>query len=146
MAYVTQTDVERAAGGAAKLAQLTDLDADGAVDALVLSETIADASRWIDSYVQRRHAVPLTEPVPAIVRRFCAQEVVYLLKRPRGAVDTQDQEDHDELLLWLRGVSEGSVSLGVDPPPTHSSSVRPESGDREDVDSAATRDTLKGLW
>lgn len=146
MAYVTQADVERAAGGAAKLAQLADLDADGAVDALVLSETIADASRWMDSYIQRRHAVPLTEPVPDIVRRFCAQETVYLLKRPRGAVDQQDQDAHDELLRWLEGIAQGSVSLSVDPPPTHSSSVRPESGDRSDVDSAATRDSLKGLW
>lgn len=144
-AYATQTDLERAAGGADRLVQLADLDANGAGDAAVLSAVIADVERWIDSYLQRRYAVPLAT-VPEVIRRLCAEESVYQLKAGRSAVDQQAQARHEENLRWLEQVAAGAVAPGVDPPPPKSTSVQPESGDRSEVAGAVTRASTEGFW
>ena len=150
-AYCTQTDVEHAAGGAAKLLALADQDGDGVLDAVLLADAINDAERWIDSYIQRRYSVPL-DTVPDIVRRVCSAETVYILKDARDAVDSRAQSTHDEHRDWLEGVSYSRISLGVDPGPAKSSAVAAQVGNRssntdDDGDSiVVTRESLKGFW
>jgi phage gp36-like protein len=149
--YCSQSDLERAAGGAAKLVQLADLDADGTADATVLAEAINDASRWIDGYLARRYEVPLDEPSD-VIRRVTADVAVYILKDNRDCLDDRAQVKYDQHRDWLEGVSEGRINPGVDPPPAKSSAVTATTGDRStltDSDGDATtvtRESLKGFW
>lgn len=149
MAYATQTDVENAAGGAAKLIELADWDADGSVDAAVLTDAIAAADEWINSYAQRRYDVPFAT-TPDIVRRFAAQEAVYRLRLGRNALTDADQVRHEELREWLDNLARGIVSVGVDPEPAASDAHVAQESDREtDIDSdegKISRESLKGFW
>lgn len=144
--YATQSDLEPAAGGAAKLVQLSDHDGDGAVDSAVIAKAINDSSRWIDSYLARRYAVPLEEPSD-IITRITAEEAVYILKDQRDAVDDRAQARHDQNIEWLDGVSTGRINPGVDPGPPKSAAVAAVAASRDSNDPAAvTRNSLRGLW
>lgn len=146
MAYCTQTDVQNAAGGAERLRALVDWDGDTAVDAEPIAQAIADADAWINSYVARKRAVPLS-PAPDIVRLTSAREAVYLLKQARGmAVTEDDKTNHEERERWLEGVAAGKISLGVDPSPAPSTANAAEYGERESSDDDAfARDSFGGF-
>jgi len=144
VAYVTQADIERAAGGSDRLLELADLDADGSLDSL--TERINDVERWIDSFLEKRHTVPLTDPVPKVIRMVAAQEVVYQLKVARDAVTQRWQDTHDANQDWLEGVSYGRIGIGLTLPAKQATPDIAEVGDRDDVDGAITRDDMKGLW
>ncbi len=47
MAYASSDDVQRAAGGAEKLKQLTDLQSSGEVDAVTVTEAVEEAESMI---------------------------------------------------------------------------------------------------
>lgn len=147
MAYVTQADVEHAAGGAAKLIELADHDKDGVIDAAVYTKAVNDAERWIDSFLEGRFAdqVPLAEPVPDVIRRVCAQEVVYVLRDGRQAVDQRTQDRHLANEEWLNGVSQGRIGIGL-ARKAKSTVTAAEVGDRSDVDGALTRSSTEGFW
>lgn len=131
MAYCTQTDVEFAAGGVTRFKELTDFDGDGSVDAAVVAALIDEAARWMDSYIAKRHAVPL-ETVPSTVKVACAREVVYRFKESRDTLSELDQDNHTERVEWLTAIAGGSITLGVDPLPTKSALVGVETGDASD--------------
>ena len=145
MAYVSQSDVERAAGGPDRLVELADIDEDNAIDAAVLADAIEEAQGWIDSYLEQRHPVPLDEPVPAQVRRLCAQEVVFILKRGRQAIDDATQQQHEENTEWLRDAARGHRGIGLDQEARQTTPVKAEAGDRSDVTGAVTRTTMEGF-
>ena len=141
MAYCTVTDVELAAGGSERLVELADVEDDGALNFTALAAAIASSDAWIDSYLQRRHAVPLAS-VPERVKRFSAQETIYVLKQARNAVTDEDKEQHDERREWLVDVSKGVASVGVDPAPTKSTAIVPEVLERSS-DEAISRASLE---
>jgi phage gp36-like protein len=144
--YAVQADLERAAGGAANLVQLADLDADGSIDAVGLAAVINDASRWVDSYLARRYDVPLASPSD-IIRRVTAEEAVYQLKKQRRAVDADARTEHEDNERWLEGVRDGAINPGVDPPPAKSTAVAATTGVRDSDDpDQVTRNSLKGFW
>lgn len=123
MAYCTQADVERKAGGAERLRYLADWDQDGNPDADVISDAIAEVSARINSYAGKKRKVAFAEPVPDIVRWTCAAEVVFVLKQARNAADGADTDKaelelHQERVEWLKALAKGTVTLGVDPAPT----------------------------
>lgn len=149
MPYSTQADVERVAGGADELIELTDQDGDGVLDTAVLNDAIAAADSWIDSYAQRRYEVPFAT-VPDVIRRYSAQEAVYRLRQDRNNLTDRDDERHEELRDWLDQLSRGDVSVGVDPEPGPSDAHVAEESDRE-VEVAAepgkiSRTSLEGFW
>lgn len=149
MAYSTQTDVELAAGGAAKLVELADQDGDGSLDTSAVEQAIADADALINSYAQRRNAVPYS-PVPDIIRRYSAREAVYQLKVARGCVTELDQARHEELVKWLELLAKGHVTVGIEPEPAASSAHVAEESDREtevaNDSGKVSRESLKGFW
>ena len=148
MAYSTLDDVMIAAGGARALAELTDIDGtrSGEVDADVLASAIADADALIDTYIGRNRAVPLSEPVPQIIRRLSADETVYLLRMRRQMVGDFEQTRHENNLRWLEGAARGFLTLGVDPQPAKSSLVAPAVQDVGEDDAEITAENLKGVW
>lgn len=146
MAYCAQADVQLAAGGEDRLVELTDVEATGEVDTDALAAAIASADALIDSYIQRRYSIPLAS-VPERIKRISAQETVYALKQGRQmAVTEEDRLEHEERLQWLRDVSKGMASVGVDPAPTASTSVVPEIITRSSDDFPVSRETLDENW
>lgn len=145
MAYSTSTDVQIACGGPARLVELADHDDDGAADAAVVASAITAADALIDSYLQKRHATPLSEPVPASIVRMSAEIAGYVLKRDRRALTDDDRDDHEVRLAWLRDVSKGIATPGPDPVPSASTNVRPAVLERSE-DEDISRESLKGFW
>jgi phage gp36-like protein len=148
VAYASQEDVERVAGGAQALADLTDLDGTGSgeVDPDVLAAALADADAEINSYVGRNRKVPLAEPYPPRVKRVAAEEAVHLLRLRRRMVGDADQQQHEDNLRWLEGVAKGFLTLGVEPQGEKSSLVSPAVVLVGEDDREITAENLKGIW
>lgn len=146
MAYATQQQIEDGAGGPEELRELTDLSERGFVDVNVLATAQAAAEEWINSYIERVHAVPLEDPVPAQIQQMTVDETIYRLKMRRRMHTDRDRQDHEERQVWLVDVSMGRASLGTKPLPAQGETGIASSGDRDDVDNAVTRNSLKGFW
>ena len=144
--YSVTADVQRAAGGREKLIQLSDQDGAGQIDQAIIDAVIAEADSWINSFFQHRYAVPIDPAqLTKIIVRISAREAVYLMKEDRQGLTDFDKERHDERLEWLTGVKDGTISPGVDPRPTESTSVVPATGNREALTHSLTRDKFEGF-
>lgn len=113
-------DVQNAAGGAIKLAQLSDQDNElgGAVNTGVVTQAIDEATAEIASYVGHRISVTaITETVPTVLRLKAAGWTVRVLRRNayngQPLADDLDREEIDR--KWLDGIARGVYSLGVEP-------------------------------
>ena len=144
MAYLTQAALEVAVGGSAKLIQLTDDDGNGAPDAGVIAQIVAEVDSLVDSYLHKRYAVPLAAApttITALVARMGARAA-----RRRKNMPLLDDVDNEKIdREWLEGVAKGLISLGVQPLPTASSLVVDKVGEREDSPRNVTRRKLEGL-
>jgi phage gp36-like protein len=143
--YSTLIDVQNAAGGESNLIGLADYDEDGVADTAVVDDVIAKADAWIDSFVQRRHTVPVT-PTPAVLNMYSADEAVWLLKQRKRQVSVEDRDGHEDRERWLIGIARGDWSLGVDPNPGKSTAVAGEAEDRIGDFTESSRDRAVGLW
>jgi phage gp36-like protein len=121
VAFCAQADVERAAGGAAHLVELTDLAGTGAVNAEVLADAIARADADILLYVNLQADIP-TVSVPESIRSLSAQGAVYELRKARGALGTVDATAREEWLTKLRDLGSGRARIS-EPMPTASSAA-----------------------
>ncbi|MEW6427325.1 MAG: DUF1320 domain-containing protein [Thermodesulfobacteriota bacterium] len=99
-----------------ELLGLTDDDDLGAVDTAKVARAIADADAEIDSYCGRgNYQLPFL-PVPEIIRKRSVDIAIYnLYARRRGAPEDRKQR-YADAIVWLRGVSSGLVTLGVEDP------------------------------
>ncbi len=138
MAYATQTDIERAAGGNARLKELADWDNDGAIDAAAIEQCQKAADGYINSFAAVKYAVPVQSPSDTLVQ-FAAQECVYQLKLNRGALTEKDEDERKVRLDWLKMLSKGQVRPS-DPAPPKSDAVRSETVDIR----TSWRDELEG--
>jgi phage gp36-like protein len=108
-------------------------DSGDAVDLVTVEGAIADADAEIDGYVGRRHAVPL-DPVPPMLVKLSADIAVRNLYGLRpGSVPEEVKDRYKDAVRFLKDVSSGVVSLGVDDPEgtpsaTHKTDI--ESSDR----------------
>ncbi len=151
MAYATQTDIERAAGGLERLKEIADWDADGTVDAAVITTAQAWADSQCDLYSRLRFA-ELKDSAGAVLpfaAWVAAHEAVYWLRLSRGQVSETDTAQHDERVQFLRDVGEGK-GVPASPLPAKSTSVGSQWRDR-DPDGTSTvwttsYEKLKGLW
>lgn len=107
--YASQEDMI-ARFGEAKLVQLTDRaqPPTDVIDSPVLDAAISDASEVIDSYVAGRYQVPLS-PVPAPVRRWCADISVYYLHS--SGVPEHIRTAYEDALAALKDVAKGTIQL-----------------------------------
>lgn len=111
MTYATQADMQTALGDD-ELIQLTDR-ADppvGAIDAAVLTRALEAADGEIDSYLAARYTLPLAS-VPTILRD-CAIDIARYRLHDRGVPDLV-KDTYKERIAWLRDVSKGVASLGI---------------------------------
>lgn len=152
MAYSTQTDVERAAGGRDALVQLADTAGIGEIDPAEVTRAIEEADALFDSYAQERLATPVAPPIPTILRTMSAAEAVYALKVARNANSDRDDARHEERLRWFQSVGSGAASLGVQAPMTREGeqigpAILRRPGDDADSEEwiGETRLSLRGL-
>lgn len=149
MAYCTQDDVQVAVGGLAKLAQLSDQDGllGGAVDANTVAKAIQHADSAIDSYTGHRFGVPMS-PVPFVVASMSAQWAARLLRRwqqGNNGMPLQDDIDQEKTdRAWLKGVGDGTISLGQEPTPGPASTITDKTGER-DPSLIVSRRRLRGF-
>lgn len=110
MTYATEEDM-RVRFGEATLAQLCppDLPDPGGPEgegAPSLAAALADATELIDSYAAARYAVPL-DPVPAPVRRWCADIARWYLDRAR--TDEAIRKAYEDALQGLKDMARGII-------------------------------------
>lgn len=145
MAYASTQQIQIAAGGAEKLAQLADFDADGMVDAAVIAQAQAEVDGWINSYAAKRYAVPLSAPSLA-VQACAASEVVYWLRTKRSMITEQDVAAKADRTTWLKGLASGHV-VPSDPLPAPSTTVRSAWVERDsEATGQLTRENTEGSW
>lgn len=142
MAYCDETDILTHMT-AEELAQLADLDGDGAADADVVTRACVDAANAIDGYISPRYVVPITGTAPALLKTLAARWAIYLLQLGRQSVTEDVRKQHEEDVAFLKLVGKGDASLG-DP-------VNAPEGDvsqaaRMSADSRAWSRTKMGGW
>ena len=110
MTYATEDDM-RVRLGEATLAQLCppDLPDPGGPEGEggpSLAAALADATELIDSYAAARYAVPL-DPVPAPVRRWCADIARWYLDRAR--TDEAIRKAYEDAIQGLKDMARGVI-------------------------------------
>jgi len=143
MPYATHDDIVERYGDDGAL-RAFDKDGDGALDADVEAQALADASDLIDSYIGARFDLPLTT-VPTRLKRVCVELAIYYASDDVTRQTEENKNRYKENVQWLRDLSTGKASLALD--------ESPASIDRG-VETAAvtsstrlfTRAKLGGLW
>lgn len=132
MAYATVQDmIDRF--GATEMLRLSSVDGElpDTVTAYPVEKAIADADGIIDSYLRKRHAVPLS-PVPQVITRASCILARYDLS-VGGDREPADQvkNDRKDIVAWLTQIAAGTVTLeGVDTPVLPSSVGRTQDRER----------------
>jgi len=136
--YISQSDLEIPED---VLTELTDDNDISIVDTDVITRVISDAEATFDGYVGVKYAVPLTDGLNIAVR-CCRTIAKYYLYQRRDVLPENLEKEHANVISFLRDVSKGAVSLGVDPAPARNSSQDVEF---ELPDRIFSRDKLKGM-
>ena len=111
MTYATADDLATRFGDMV-LAQLTsrgDPSADKP-DETVLNAVLVDATETIDGYAAARYRTPLS-PVPAPVRRWCADMAVYYLYVATGNVPDDVRKAFEDAMSGLKDMSKGLITF-----------------------------------
>lgn len=96
------------------LVQLTNEDPSATtVDTDALTQALNDASAEIDSYLEARFALPLTDP-PQVLNRLASDIAMYRLQALRPLHDLADaRRRYDDAIAMLTKVSAGELTLGL---------------------------------
>lgn len=145
MAYSTEAEVQVAAGGEARLVQLTDWDETDAVDSARVLNAIEAADAKINSYVGRRLSTPLSV-VPNSIKWLSAQLAVLQLKRWRRMFSDDDELEMQEHTNTLVALANGpQIADETQTPLTKSERLANAASDRESTKDV-THAKLKGFW
>lgn len=110
------------------LVQLTDDEGHGLVNQERVDEAIAQADAEIDSYCAVKYSTPFAS-TPDLVRKCSVDIAVYNIYSRRLEEIPQTRTDrYRNAIRQLEGISRGTITLGVDPPPPAASqgSERPD--------------------
>ena len=149
MPYCAESDVQIAVGGAAKLAQLSDLDNSlgGAVNHAAVTAAITEASNEIASYVGHRISInaTLASVPPLLVQKAAAWAARVLRRNGYNGQPLQDDLDREEIdRKWLDGVATGRYSLGVEPELPAAPEITDNAAPR-DSSFTVSRERMKGF-
>lgn len=107
MAYATLQDAKDIYGEEYVLIA-ADRDANGEADTTALAKAFDDASSEIDSYLAKRYAVPLSAPIPAVVRQACVDIALYRVSHgPGSGLTDEKRQRYEDVVKWLVHVSKG---------------------------------------
>lgn len=107
MSYATADDMSTRFG-TEKLIQLSCPDGGTEPDMAVIQAALDDASETINAYAAGRYAVPLN-PVPAPVRRWCADMAVYYLYLARNGAPKDVRTAFEDAMKGLADIQKGVV-------------------------------------
>ncbi len=144
MAYASQSAIELAAGGAARLVELADQDGDGTADAAVIARAQAAADSFIDPFLRVRFDTPIANPSESLIR-LAADEAVYQMRRWRTMVSQQDLEDRKERERECKDYQTGARRPD-EPLPAKSTAIRSGIVAIDSDASPVSRDGTKGMW
>lgn len=110
MPYATVTDLQDRLGEA-RLVQLTDIGDPplGLVNTAVAQKALDDADAEIDGYLVGRYALPLADPVPAVLRVHALTLAHFRLLGPQ--VDEATRDETKAARDYLMKVATGAVVL-----------------------------------
>ncbi len=114
MAYATMDDIVELYGPDALFA--ADRDGDGEADAAAVARAIEDAGEEVDSYLGVRYPVPLSDPVPGLVRKFAVDLALYRLAMTADVISDAVRARRDDAVDHLKLIAAGKASLPIDPP------------------------------
>ena len=144
MSYSTIADVQIAAGGEARLRELSDVDRTNQVNLAAVESAIVEADAIINSWVHKRHGIDIPAPAPPTIRAISAAMAVYILKtRKANMVSEVDIQLQEQRIEQLRQFSRGETTLGVYPEPAKSEKIIDLASDRSDL--VISRNSLKGF-
>lgn len=122
MGYCDQTDVTRRIGSTL-LIELTDDTGAGTVETTALAECISDSDGVINGYLRGRYSVPLST-VPDLIKRISTYLTIYYLYDRRasafGGIPPHIAENYKFAIDTLKLINNGTVDLGIEPPPASS--------------------------
>lgn len=128
MTYATQMQIQIAAGGSARLIELTDQE--GAIPPIVnltvLGEAQAKAAAWMHTYLRKLFEVPVPNLTPegaASLARLEADETVYQLIYPTRVLGESDTLKRKLRQEELEAIASGKIRID-EPSPTPSSAVQ----------------------
>ncbi len=107
MAYASVSDLQERFGDN-EILQLTDRDGDDSPDSGVADRALEDASATADSYLARRHDVPLSAAPAVLVAVVCDLARARLYDDNAPEVVTSRKDD---ALAWLKRVAKGEADV-----------------------------------
>jgi len=114
MSYASNADVEERLGTAAYV-QLTDDAGSGSADEDKVTEARLGAEGEVNSYVGRRHAVPVDvtghEELAAVLKSVTLDLVEYRLHARRPPVPEEMRRKRESAVRWLQRVASAEVVL-----------------------------------
>ena len=126
------------------LVQLTNEDPTATtVNDAPLQQALTDASSEIDTYLEARFALPLSDP-PAVLNRLACDIAMYRLQSLRPLHDLEDaRRRYDDAIAMLSKVAAGELTLGL----ATDNQEPPAAGDAEGTQGPVrtfSREKLKG--
>jgi phage gp36-like protein len=96
------------------LVQLTNEDPTATtVNDVPLQQALTDASSEIDTYLEARFALPLSDP-PAVLNRLACDIAMYRLQSLRPLHDLEDaRQRYEDAVAMLTKVAAGELTLGL---------------------------------
>lgn len=140
MAYCTLDDLKKNIDEAV-IEQLTDDENSGSISTARVAEAIANADSLIDGFCGGRYSVPFSQP-PALIRNISIRLAIYYLHERRGRISDKLERSYDAQLKLLKQLSDGTISLGVQPEPEANSAGDVAAGDCDEDDREFTKDRL----
>jgi phage gp36-like protein len=83
------------------------------VNAAFIQTALSDSSAEIDTYLEARFALPLTDP-PATLVRLCCDVAMYRMQALRPLHDVAEaRKRYDDVIATLQRVAAGELTLGL---------------------------------
>ncbi|MCP4259091.1 MAG: DUF1320 domain-containing protein [Planctomycetes bacterium] len=113
MPYSTLTDIKKVIPEDT-IIQLTDDTGNAAVDTVKVDEAIAQADGEIDTYVGAKYTVPLSVPIPDIIRGISCDIAIYKLykRRMEDIPETRDTS-YTRAVKLLKEIRDGKQPLPI---------------------------------
>jgi phage gp36-like protein len=113
MSYAQPSDIQSRYANR-DLVQLTNEDPSAqTVNTAWIQTHLTDASQEIDSYIEARFALPLTD-APAILTRICCDIAMYRMESLRPVHDLEDvRKRYEDAIRMLEKVARGELTLGL---------------------------------
>ena len=118
--YASRSDITEKYGASALYPAV---DADGGVDDAKVTKALKAASAKVDSYLGRRHVLPLPS-TPDILVAYCVDIAVYEMSNTADTLTEIIEKRYKDAVMWLKDISAGRASLGL-PAPAGKTSARP---------------------